>query len=111
MNHVVANTILTLLACGTGWEQPSDALPRFEVASVKPSPSPVQSSGGERRSTGLPRTPDPILFICDSCTLSNLVLTAYHIQPYQLDAPSWMESARFTVNAEYRPGLLRSSFG
>jgi len=26
-------------------------------------------------------------------------MSAYHIQPYQLSAPGWMESERFTVNA------------
>ena len=106
MNRVIANTILMLLACGAGWGQQSEARPQFEVASVKPSTPPVQNSGGRgvRSSTGLPRTPDPILFICDSCTLANLVMSAYHIQPYQLAAPSWMESERFTVNARVPVG-------
>jgi uncharacterized protein (TIGR03435 family) len=98
---IVSNTILIIFACGAGWSQPSEPRPQFEVASVKPAPPPEQRSGGRGapRSTGGARTPDPSLFICDSCTLSELVLSAFCIQPYQLSAPSWMESERFTVNA------------
>jgi uncharacterized protein (TIGR03435 family) len=93
-------------ACGAASGQPLEARPQFEVASVKPSAPPEQRSGGRgvRRTTGGARTPDPSLFICDSCTLSDLVMSAYHIQPYQISAPSWMESERFTVNARVPAG-------
>lgn len=103
---IVSGAILILIACGAGWSQPVEPRLQFEVASVKPAPPPEQRSGGRGapRSTGGPRTPDPSLFICDSCTLSELVISAFNIQPYRLSAPSWMESERFTVNARVPVG-------
>jgi uncharacterized protein (TIGR03435 family) len=103
---IVSNTVLIMFACGAGRSQPSEPRPQFEVASVKPASPPEQRSGGRGapRSTGGARTPDPSLFICDSCTLSDLVMSAFYIQPYQLSAPSWMESERFTVNARIPVG-------
>ena len=103
MSCAVTSTILMTFACGAASGQPLEARPQFEVASVKPS-APAEQRSGLRRTTGGVRTPDPILFICDSCTLSDLVMSAYHIQPYQLSSPSWMESERFTVNARVPAG-------
>jgi uncharacterized protein (TIGR03435 family) len=107
MSREFLSTILMIFACGVAWSQPSDVLPQFEVASVKPSVPSEQGGCGGRGvlcRTGGARTPDPSLFICDSCTLSDLVMSAYHIQSYQLSAPSWMESERFTVNARVPAG-------
>ena len=100
MSLAATSAILMAFAGNVAWSQPLEGRPQFEVASVKPAGPPEQrAGGGVRRTTGGARTPDPSLFICDSCTLSDLVMSAYHIQPYQLSAPSWMESERFTVNA------------
>jgi uncharacterized protein (TIGR03435 family) len=84
----------------------SDPRPQFEVASVKTASADEQAAGGQgvRRPTGRIRTPDPSLFLCDSCTLADLVMSAFHIQPYQLSAPGWMETERFTVNARIPRG-------
>jgi uncharacterized protein (TIGR03435 family) len=92
------------LACGAGWGQPPEAGPQFEAASVKPSPPPPGSSGRVMPVYGRPRMPDPSLFICDYCTLSDLVLGAYRIQPYQLVAPGWMDSELFAVSARVPAG-------
>jgi len=99
--------ILVTFAFGAGAGQSTDSSPEFEVASIKPSPPPdAKDSIGPHR-IPKPRTPDPSLFVCDSCTLSDLVRSAYNIRPYQLSCPSWMESERFTVNARIPPGTTR----
>src|SRR5271157_23667 len=104
MIRVVTGTLVMLLACGVGLAQPSEAGPQFEAASVKPSPPAPVSDGRPMPVYGVPRMPDPSLFMCDYCTLSNLVMAAYRIQAFQLVAPGWMDSERFSVNARVPAG-------
>src|SRR5262249_35474419 len=83
--------------------------PTFEVASIKPAPP---MTGGIMRmgSTGGPETKDPTRFSCENCTLSMLLLQAYDIKPYQLNAPGWMNSERFEISAKVPPGATKEQF-
>jgi uncharacterized protein (TIGR03435 family) len=95
--------ILIPFGFGVAFGQSADTLSEFEVASIKPSPPPGPGPHPVPRA----RIPDPSLFVCDSCTLSDLVRGAYDIRPYQLSCPSRMESERFTVNAKVPRGTTR----
>ena len=89
----------TLLFCFSipGWSQ----RPQFEVASVKPAePAPTKGI----RSVGGARSADPGLFVCDDCTLSDMVRSAFDIRSFQISGPAWMDGDRFTVTAKVPSG-------
>lgn len=104
MLPIVSALLITLVYTAAGQSQ--EKLPEFDAASVKPVRPPDQSGAkrGVPRSTGIIRMPDPGSFVCDFCTLSDLVLSAFHIQSFQLSAPSWMEEEHYAVNARVPKG-------
>jgi uncharacterized protein (TIGR03435 family) len=66
--------------------------PTFEVASIRPS-SRTFVGGWMRR--------DPGLLSITNFTLKDLIMEAWHVQPFQvLGGPSWMDVARFDVSAK-----------
>ncbi|MDR3700045.1 MAG: TIGR03435 family protein [Candidatus Sulfopaludibacter sp.] len=87
---------------GAACAQTPDARAKFEVASVKPA-GPSEQTGGPRRAGG-PRSPDPTRFVCDRCTLSDMLVSAFHILPDQISGPVWLDGDRFTINAKVPPG-------
>jgi len=80
--------------------------PAFEVASIKPSPPP-DGQGMRLSHRGGPGTPDPGMWSTENWNLSNLVTYAYGIERYQYSGPSWMDEARFDVQAKVPPGATR----
>jgi uncharacterized protein (TIGR03435 family) len=85
---------VVLLLLDASNAQTSAHVPRFEVASVKPSsefPSPSAVGGAG--------TSDPTRFVRNRATLANLILEAYHIRKYQLVAPAWLDTTRFDIQA------------
>jgi len=95
--------------------QTPDASPRFEVASIKPSPPPP--AGGRVRfgSRGGPGTDDPSLYSCERCGVSWLILQAFDIQGYQLLGPEWMkiagmQSPQFNISAKVPEGATPEQF-
>ncbi len=93
-------SVLTLAA------QPSEAPIQFEVASVKPAPPP--SGGGMMTAySGGPGSRDPGTIVYTNASLSDLVMRAYGLKPYQLSAPRWLATARFDIVAKVPSGATR----
>jgi len=45
------------------------------------------------------------LFVCDRCTLSDMVVSAFHILPDQISGPAWLDGGdRFTISAKVPSG-------
>jgi uncharacterized protein (TIGR03435 family) len=87
---------LCLLATPSSAQGPQGSddatLPRFDVASVKPN----DSSSGAAQSGNLPDGG----YRGTNVTLRRLLIDAYGVQANQIvDAPDWLNSARFDVNA------------
>lgn len=78
----------------------------FEVASIKVLPPP---DGGPmfQRTMGGPGSKDPGRWTAENVSLADLVRNAYDLRPYQLNAPDWLNSARFTVTATVPQGAKK----
>ncbi|MGD0499930.1 MAG: M56 family metallopeptidase [Bryobacteraceae bacterium] len=79
----------------------------FEAASVRPAPPDLRGI----RCTGGPGTSDPGLLTCENYSLYLLVMMAYNLRSFQLDAPAWMDTVRYNVVARIPPGTDRRQFG
>jgi len=79
----------------------AQAPPAFEVASVKPTDP---NSGPWHVDAKL--EPDGIRFT--NMILRLAILRAYGIQPYQLTAPEWIGTARFSIAAKSAAPVPRS---
>jgi uncharacterized protein (TIGR03435 family) len=110
MRRTALCTLTIFWATAGAQAQGPNASPQFKVASIKPSPPP---DGGRVRmgSRGGPGTADPGTFTCERCPLTGLVSQAFYLDPYQLTAPDWMQSARFNVSAKIPKAQRRNSFG
>src|SRR5258707_10375421 len=97
--------IIGLLACFPAFAQPSAVPPVFEVASVKPSVSSTPC-----RLVGGPGTSSPERLSVVNCSLMTLLTHAYAVFVYQLDAPSWIGTANFDINAKIPPGATLGEF-
>lgn len=77
----------------------------FEVASVRPSP-PVPANGGVYFGPprGGPGTPDPEHITWTYATLKAMLLTAYDVKAYQLNAPAWLDTERYDIAAKVPAG-------
>jgi uncharacterized protein (TIGR03435 family) len=105
----ITAALLVLLAGGCGAYAQQAGSPTFEVASIKPGPPPdvrgmfVHSSGG-------PGSNDPERYTAENLSLENLIMNAYDVKPYQLNAPDWTKNARFNVTAKIAPGATKDQF-
>jgi uncharacterized protein (TIGR03435 family) len=72
---------------------------RFEAVSVKV----AQPGSRGMACTGGPGTPDPTTLSCRNYSLSFLIMMAYDLRPFQLKAPSWLDSARYDLTARVPP--------
>lgn len=59
---------------------------------------------------GGPGSSDPGLLSCENYSLSLLVMMAYDLRSFQLNAPAWMDTTRFSVMARIPPGTSRLQF-
>jgi uncharacterized protein (TIGR03435 family) len=90
---------LLILACWGCF--PQGSFPEhFEVASVKHS---------EQKGMGRFRG-DPEHVTYESTTLQLLIRDAYHLEPYQLSGPSWLNTELYTVTAKEPPGTTLEQF-
>src|SRR5579859_1752926 len=93
----------SVLFAATMWGQ------TFEVASVHPSPTPGPN---ERVFLGPPRggpgSRDPERITWTRAALRKIVMTAYDVQTYQVDAPAWLADARYDVAVKVPPGATRA---
>jgi uncharacterized protein (TIGR03435 family) len=90
--------------------QAGNAKPEFDVVSIKRSPPP---DGGMIRlmpPSGGPGTKDPTRYVVTGLPLILLVMQAYDIQPYQLNAPDWLKMERYDVTAKIPEGATKEQF-
>src|SRR3954447_6426115 len=75
----------------------------FEVTSVKPADptAPRLGSGGG---------PVSGRFTCGSCTISQLIVSAYGLRPHQLPEAKSLGTDRFAVSAKVPPGTTQDEF-
>lgn len=89
---------LAAIACGQ----------TFEVASVRRSPPPAPNarvSYGPAR--GGPGSRDPVRITWLNADLRNIVMTAYNMQTFQVEAPGWLENERYDITATIRDGATK----
>ena len=79
--------------------QSAPPAPRFEVASVKPSPPPT-GNAVMRRIDG----PDPGMVSYGNATLKMLIARAYKVKDYQIGGPDWIDSLGYDVAAKVPAG-------
>jgi uncharacterized protein (TIGR03435 family) len=92
-----------------------DLRPSFDAASIKPA-VPMPAGGfapGSRlvcpvNGCGGPGTSDPGRIRFANASLKSLIQTAYEVRPYQIEAPSWLDSARFDIEATIPSGTTRA---
>jgi uncharacterized protein (TIGR03435 family) len=88
-------------------ESPAEAA-SFEVASVKPNNTGLQSSGNNWQSSGR--------LIATNVTLKSVIANAYEVRTFQIEGPGWLDAARFDISARapegtpdrLRPAMLRT---
>jgi uncharacterized protein (TIGR03435 family) len=109
----IITAVLMLFSCTEVFAQAPNVLPSFEVVSIKPSaPMPAVFMPGSRlvcplSGCGGPGTSDPGLLRFADISLRSLIQTAYSVMPNQMEAPSWLDSARFDVVATVPQGATR----
>jgi len=87
--------------------QTSDGL-TFEVASVRHSPPPDPNGRvffGPPR--GGPGTRDPEQITWTNAALRNVLITAYDVQIFQINAPDWFSTERYDIVAKVPPGATK----
>jgi len=87
------------------------AMPKFEVASIKPA-VPLGPLGLRFDEHGGPGSTDPGIFDCRNCSLYQLVTEAYGITHPMLEfsGPDWLDSVRFDVSAKLPEGATKEQF-
>src|SRR5882672_3448256 len=75
--------------------------PAFEVASVKPAAS---GRGVATVVRGGPGSADPGLATLENIDLFSLVTMAYGVRRYEISAPDWLGSTRFSITARVPQG-------
>ena len=114
MKPALRQTCLWILACSAVLGQTAGGHPSFEVASVKPlAEFPRMVPGGPVIRYGCfggPGTSDPGRFTCNAASLADLVFLAYHLKPYQVTLPDWMNRTFYDVAATIAPGTTMEQF-
>ena len=85
-----------------------EALPVFEVASVKvsnPNPQGPAGAGGAVRIVSGCRRPDPGSVNCTNTTLKMLLVQAYAVKTYQIEGPPWLDSEHYDLMAKIPEGV------
>jgi uncharacterized protein (TIGR03435 family) len=86
--------------------------PAFEVASVRPSPTPAP---GARVFYGPPRggpgTSDPGLMTWRAASLLSILMAAYDVQAFQISGPDWAPTTRYDIIAKVPAGMTRAQVG
>src|SRR5579864_8938578 len=108
MRRILPSAVIAAFACALAFGQATGSL-TFEVASVKPSPPPDPSGRvffGPPR--GGPGTSDPGQITWTNAALRNILMTAYDVQTYQVNAPDWLSTERYDIVAKVPEGATRA---
>jgi uncharacterized protein (TIGR03435 family) len=95
---------LCLLAAGAALPQ---AVPRFEVASVKPAGEFVP---GHTRNSGGPGTDNPTRIHYPQVFMMELLTRAYGLDADRVSGPDWLRTERYSVEALVPPGASIEAF-
>jgi uncharacterized protein (TIGR03435 family) len=99
--------LAALLASGASAQ--SEAVPEFEVASIKPAPPPAANMIMVRMRGG-PGSDDPGRLDWQNVSLRNMLTNAFNLKEYQLQGPDWLNSERFDVSAKIPANTTREQF-
>ena len=80
---------------------------RFEVASVRPSPLQLNGRVFYGPPRGGPGTRDPGRITWANAALRNIIMTAYDVQTFQINAPDWLSTARYDIVANIPLGATK----
>ena len=103
--------LLIVLALGSLTNAPGQAQqsPTFEVASVRPSPPPAP---GARVFYGPPRggpgTSDPGQITWSAASLLSILMAAYEVQAFLVNAPDWAPATRYDILAKVPAGTTKA---
>jgi uncharacterized protein (TIGR03435 family) len=96
-----------LAACARlAFGQTAEPAVAFEVASVKPAPEGT-GLGFRGGFTGGPGARDPGRWTANNMSLASLVIIAYGLKRYEYAGPSWLDTARFNIEAKVPEGATR----
>ena len=114
MMRTIISASLTLLTSSMAFGQPTEALPSFEVASVKVAEQPKPDAQGRlfimRGCRGGPGTTDPGTLTCTNTPLKQLLVKAYDLKNYQVEGPAWLDSDGFDIVAKIPAGTSKEQF-
>jgi uncharacterized protein (TIGR03435 family) len=102
---IMAACCLTVLVKDTARAQ-AGAPPAFEAASVKRT-NPQAVGGGLR---GGPGTDDPGQISYSNLPLASILMTAYHVQFFQISGPDWIKTERYDIAAKIPSGATQQQF-
>ena len=80
---------------------------RFEVASVRPSPLQLNGRVFYGPPRGGPGTRDLGRITWANAALRNIIMTAYDVQTFQINAPDWLSTARYDIVANIPLGATK----
>ena len=95
MNSCFLPVCLAVFSAGFCFCQSRPACLEFEVTSVKPSP-PLDTS----KAVSFGRQIDGAQVRFTQTSLRELIRIAWAVRDYQIEAPSWLASARFNISAK-----------
>jgi uncharacterized protein (TIGR03435 family) len=105
MTYRLFEVLFAMSAAVAGAQSTEPPLPKFEIASVKPSgPQSVRGSQGG------PGTKDPTHYSFRSATLRDLIAIAWNIQYFQISSKSAVDKDRFDVVVNVPEGATRDQF-
>jgi uncharacterized protein (TIGR03435 family) len=85
----MASAVLTTALCQA--QSPAADQPKFEVAAIKHSEADDSSSSSHFRNGRIS---------IDNMSLKQIVMSAYNVQAFQLNGPSWIETERYNIDAK-----------
>jgi uncharacterized protein (TIGR03435 family) len=106
MLRAIIGAGLAVVCCGAVFSQTPEALPSFEVASVKPA-APMIAGRMMIGMRGGPGTPDPGQITYTNVSIKNVLTNAYNVKGYQIQGPDWLDSVRFDIAAKVPQGTTK----
>jgi uncharacterized protein (TIGR03435 family) len=102
--HTIARVLALLTLFATATTVLAQTPPRFEVASVRPSPA----TDTPTAALGLRITSSQVRIA--SLLMKDYLAIAFNVSPKQIVGPDWIDEARFDVNATIPAGVSRDEF-
>lgn len=88
-------------------QDPDSNLPTFEASIIKASPTPESPTFTDE---GGPNTASPGQWTCRNVTLHQLIIKAWGLRSYELDAPQTIDAAKYDIAAKIPPSTTIEQF-